>query len=306
MAASDVTIRKNAIVVFLQDSSDSAALSQATLSLFDRPEHQRRSIVLDFSRIDFLSSAALGKLMSLDRRLSAYGDRVILCSIRPEIREVFAITKLDKLFTVVDSLEEALSLVPDTDNQASEPARELADPAEHDYLLDFLYPPDPDRPLNRVFPVRIFLSDAAEANAREVEKEVRSLCQDAGFEIAEEFPAVEGSWFKKLIGRSKDAIVGEEFLHRLELVERAAKLKYIEEPQARADQPRLEGAADLIDKIGDNNAVVQIGSVLLIRKCSNDGPGTILVRTLNQRELIMLEKNPALFRDPDGILDSLD
>lgn len=63
-------------------------------------EQQRRKIVLNFSNVEFLSSAALGKLITMNRKVQAVKGKLILCGISKEIREVFEITKLDKLFVI--------------------------------------------------------------------------------------------------------------------------------------------------------------------------------------------------------------
>lgn len=112
-------------------------------------------------------------------------------------------------------------------------------------------------------------------------------------------------WFRRFFARTKDAVTHEEVVRRLQEAERALRLQGLEKPQAEADQPRLEGAAALLEAIGDNNAVVVIGSVLLIRRASSGGPSDIFVRTLTQGELIFLEKHPHILKDPQGILDTL-
>ena len=71
-------------------------------------EDGREKIVLDFSNVEYLSSAALGKLITLDKKVKAAKGKLRLCSIRPDIYEVFAITKLNKLFTIYDNQEKAL------------------------------------------------------------------------------------------------------------------------------------------------------------------------------------------------------
>ena len=60
----------------------------------------RRKILLNFRNVEFLSSAALGKLITLNRKVQAVRGKLILCGITAEIKEVFQITKLDKLFTI--------------------------------------------------------------------------------------------------------------------------------------------------------------------------------------------------------------
>ena len=60
----------------------------------------RKNLVLNFESVEFLSSAALGKLITLDRKVKAAKGRLKMCNIRPEIFEVFQITKLNKVFDI--------------------------------------------------------------------------------------------------------------------------------------------------------------------------------------------------------------
>ena len=69
----------------------------------------RDRLLLDFSSVDFLSSAALGKLITLDKKMKAHGGVLKLSNIRPEIYEVFAITKLNRLFDIRKDEAEALA-----------------------------------------------------------------------------------------------------------------------------------------------------------------------------------------------------
>jgi anti-sigma B factor antagonist len=55
-----------------------------------------------------MSSAALGKLITLNKKVQAAGGKLILCNIDPQIREVFEITKLDKLFVICGDEQEGL------------------------------------------------------------------------------------------------------------------------------------------------------------------------------------------------------
>ncbi len=68
----------------------------------------RRKLLLNFGNVEFLSSAALGKLITLNRKLQAVGGRLILCNIDPQIYEVFEITKLDKFFHIQKEEQTAL------------------------------------------------------------------------------------------------------------------------------------------------------------------------------------------------------
>ena len=72
-------------------------------------EEKREKLILNFAIVDFLSSAALGKLITLDKKVKAHSGKLKLCNIRPEIYEVFAITKLNKLFDIKTDEAEALA-----------------------------------------------------------------------------------------------------------------------------------------------------------------------------------------------------
>jgi anti-sigma B factor antagonist len=59
-----------------------------------------RQAVLDFSAVKFMSSAALGRLVQLQKKCDEYKAKLKLCSVSPEILQVFKITKLNKLFDI--------------------------------------------------------------------------------------------------------------------------------------------------------------------------------------------------------------
>ena len=71
-------------------------------------EGRHRRLVLDFSDVDYLSSALLGKLISLNGKVRAGNGSVKLCSIRPEVLEVFHTCKLDRIFSITKDLADAL------------------------------------------------------------------------------------------------------------------------------------------------------------------------------------------------------
>lgn len=71
-------------------------------------EDGRQKIILDFSSVEYLSSAALSKLLILEKKAKAAGAKLRLCAIRPDIYQIFTLTKLNKLFSIYDTEEQAL------------------------------------------------------------------------------------------------------------------------------------------------------------------------------------------------------
>ena len=68
----------------------------------------RKKLLLNFGHVELLSSAALGKLVTLNRKIKDAGGKLVLCRINPNIYEVFEITKLNKLFNIKAEEQAAL------------------------------------------------------------------------------------------------------------------------------------------------------------------------------------------------------
>ncbi|MFO0918228.1 MAG: STAS domain-containing protein [Planctomycetaceae bacterium] len=88
------------------DESNIQIIGNQLFGLVD--EDGRKKIILDFTNVEYLSSAALGKLITMDKKVKAAKGKLRLCSIRPEIYEVFEITRLNKIFDIRNTQEEAM------------------------------------------------------------------------------------------------------------------------------------------------------------------------------------------------------
>lgn len=66
-------------------------------------------LLLNFRNVDHLSSAALGMLITLNRKVQDQDGTLKLSDINRQIFEVFKITKLSRVFEIHDTAEQALS-----------------------------------------------------------------------------------------------------------------------------------------------------------------------------------------------------
>ena len=69
------------------------------------------TLVVDLGAVSFLTSSSIGVLIAMLKRTRAHGGQMKLCGLRPEIRELFAITQIDRVFEIHARVEDAL---PDT------------------------------------------------------------------------------------------------------------------------------------------------------------------------------------------------
>ena len=65
-------------------------------------------LLISFTNVDHLSSAALGTLITINNKVRNAGGQLRLSDIDPQIYEVFVITKLNKLFQIHPTAVEAL------------------------------------------------------------------------------------------------------------------------------------------------------------------------------------------------------
>lgn len=65
-------------------------------------------LVLDFRHVKFLSSAVLGLLIRISKRIYEQGGELRLCSIHPGIYEVFKITRLTNVFDIYEDVDTAI------------------------------------------------------------------------------------------------------------------------------------------------------------------------------------------------------
>jgi anti-sigma B factor antagonist len=110
----DVNESAQITVVRFKDSKiiDPEAIQELGQELFDLVEKEdRRKVLLNFANVEFLSSAALGKLIAFERKIKQHGAQLILTDISAEIFPVFTITGLDKLFRIMDREVDALAVL---------------------------------------------------------------------------------------------------------------------------------------------------------------------------------------------------
>lgn len=67
-------------------------------------KHSIKTVSLDFQGVDFCASSALRQLIVFKKQLGDIGVPLLVRNLRPEIREVFRITRLDQTFGMEDEV----------------------------------------------------------------------------------------------------------------------------------------------------------------------------------------------------------
>lgn len=105
-----VKYAENATIVTLTDENileenDIRALQESIMPVVEQAE--RINLILDFQNVRFLSSAVLGLLIRISKRIYERAGQLRLCNIDPRIHEIFKITRLTKVFDIYQDVESA-------------------------------------------------------------------------------------------------------------------------------------------------------------------------------------------------------
>lgn len=99
------------VVVYFTDSKilEEMQVKWVGTELYDLVEKQgRRNILISFQNIERFSTALLGKLIGLKKKLHETEGTVKLCSIPPNIMEIFKVTGLDAAFNIFGDEQAAI------------------------------------------------------------------------------------------------------------------------------------------------------------------------------------------------------
>ncbi len=79
-----------------------------------------RQLVLSFAAVEFVTSAALGKVIMVHRRLRREGGRMVVCAVHGTVAEVLHASRLDEYFRIAADDAAAVSVLNATATSAGE------------------------------------------------------------------------------------------------------------------------------------------------------------------------------------------
>ena len=88
------------------DEANIQSIGEEISTLIEATERPR--LLISFRDVDHLSSAALGTLITINNKVRNRGGQLRLADIDPQIYEVFTITKLNRLFEIHETSEDAM------------------------------------------------------------------------------------------------------------------------------------------------------------------------------------------------------
>ena len=105
-----ITVRRSGDVAIIDLAGEVDAYTSARFRevMMDIIEDGGEKLVVGLTRVDYIDSSGLGALVGGLKRTSERNGRIILICDRSQVRKVFEITGLEKVFPIFTTEEEAL------------------------------------------------------------------------------------------------------------------------------------------------------------------------------------------------------
>lgn len=91
----------------LMDPMELEQMASALYKLAD--ELDKKQIVLDFEKVEYLASQAIGILVALNKKMSAMKKgQLVLCGVGARLMELLRITRLDRVLSIKPTQKDAI------------------------------------------------------------------------------------------------------------------------------------------------------------------------------------------------------
>lgn len=96
------------IVVEIRGRMDASTAPQFETKCYGFLEDGEKRIVIDFTGLEYISSAGLRSILSIGKKLKNRGGSLSVCQMSGMVQEVFDISGFTSIFPAYDTVEDAL------------------------------------------------------------------------------------------------------------------------------------------------------------------------------------------------------
>lgn len=98
-------------VISLSGRIDSTAAVEFEEKLIEVIDAGSNNMVIDFLRVQFISSAGLRVLLLAAKKVKPYNGKIVLCNMPKDVREVFDISGFSSIFDIQENVTKALDAI---------------------------------------------------------------------------------------------------------------------------------------------------------------------------------------------------
>jgi anti-sigma B factor antagonist len=95
-------------ILKLEGRLDAVSAKEIKSKINELVKHERKKIVMNLSEINFIDSTGLGGMVSCLRTVSKKGGDIKIAGLQAQVRAIFELTRLHRIFQIFDDTETAL------------------------------------------------------------------------------------------------------------------------------------------------------------------------------------------------------
>ncbi|MGE3319118.1 MAG: STAS domain-containing protein [Candidatus Berkiella sp.] len=99
------------VVISLSGRIDSTAAVEFEEKIIEIIDKGNNTMIIDFLRIQFISSAGLRVLLLAAKKVKPYGGKIVLCDMSKDVREVFDISGFSSIFDIQENVQSAIDSI---------------------------------------------------------------------------------------------------------------------------------------------------------------------------------------------------
>jgi anti-anti-sigma factor len=104
----DLKKKQNTIIITVKGRMDAVCATDFDQTLEEKINAGECSFILDFGSLEYISSAGLQCVLAAAKNLENKKGRIMLADLKGTVKEVFEISGFDTMFSIYESVDEAL------------------------------------------------------------------------------------------------------------------------------------------------------------------------------------------------------
>jgi anti-anti-sigma factor len=99
---------QDAVIVSVEGRMDTLSSPGFQKQMEELLVQEPQRLVLDFARLEYVSSAGLRSILIIAKKVQNQGGKVICCALQPMVQKVFDVSGFTRVIPIFDSVNEAI------------------------------------------------------------------------------------------------------------------------------------------------------------------------------------------------------
>lgn len=106
-----IKVRKNGVISFIDLTGEVDAYTSSRFReiMIELIEDGTAKLIISMASVEYIDSCGLGALVGGLKRISEHNGKIVIVCDRPQVRKVFEITGLEKVFPLFHTEDEAIA-----------------------------------------------------------------------------------------------------------------------------------------------------------------------------------------------------